>query len=414
MLTVQEINPTEFMSFEQHCPTGNFYQTIWQQRLLLREHNLTTFRGLYEDNELVMAALLVGRKIHFGYRFEVYGGPVIAPNKVSVARLRVFLADLEQYAFQHQGLELKLVPNLDCHVLDNDGTIIDSQNETLTQAFSEIGYHYADFKSVGYKTAAHANHYVYKKDLSHLNTDTLTKSYSPKARYNLNKAKEFGVTLREIPFDELSEFKYNTNKTAERLHFKDKSLAYYQDAFETYGNQVQFVVAELNLNNYIAIYQKKITHNDAQINELTAKHKGYNEAKIADLKRQLNNHTRKIAQAKMFADEYGTTLNIAGAMFIIQPQEMDYVFSYTNEEFKMFRGPFLIQDAMMHEALRQHIQTYNFLGIAGEFDGSDGVFEFKKGFNGYPAEEIGEFTKILRPAKHQIISTLKGLKQLVS
>ncbi|HAT54954.1 MAG TPA: hypothetical protein DCW31_06920 [Lactobacillus sp.] len=414
MLTVKEVTPSEFMAFEQHCPTGCFYQTTSQQQLLERGHNLTTFRGLFDNNELVMASLLVGRKIHFGYRFEVYGGPLIKPGMLSLERLHVYLDDLENYAYQHQALELKLIPSLDRKVLNDSGELIRQENDELIDDLGQLGYHYTDFESAGYEGAAHANHYVYKKDLSELDADSLPKTYSAKTLYNLNKAKEFGVTLRQISAAELSEFKFNTAKTAERLHFADKSLAYYQDAFETFGDQVQFIVAELNLTNYIQIYQAKMTHNENRIKELTAKHKSYDEAKIVELRRQSNNHLKKIAQAKMFEDEYGETLNIAGAMFITQPQEMDYVFSYTNETFKTFRGPFLIQDAMMREAIKRHIPTYNFLGIAGHFDGSDGVFEFKKGFNGYPVEEIGEFKKILRPAKYQLISTLKGLKQLVS
>ncbi|MGV0168478.1 peptidoglycan bridge formation glycyltransferase FemA/FemB family protein [Furfurilactobacillus sp. WILCCON 0119] len=414
MLTTTELSESEFMTFEQTCANGCFYQTSWQRQLLADQGNITVYLGLRDDTSLVMAALLVGRKIHFGYRFEVYGGPVFPKDALTFDRLKTFLECLTTYAYDHEGLEFSLLPNLDRYVLNDDGEIVTEQNAELIHMLEVLHYRYTDFTATGYQKATHANHFVYKKTLSGLTAAELTASYSKATRYNINKAKEVGVELRQLTFDELAEFKNNTEATAERLHFKDKPLSYYQSAFQTYGDHVKFMVAELNLPRYMTRYQDKIDQNQHQIAELAAKHKAYNDKKIAELERQNANHHQKITQANTFLEAFGPVLNIAGAMFISQPQEMDYVFSYTNETFKAFRGPFLLQDTMMHEAAAAGIPTYNFLGIAGQFDGNDGVFEFKRGFNGYPTEILGEFTKIIRPAKHQMLSVFKELKQLVS
>ena len=45
--------------------------------------------------------------------------------------------------------------------------------------------------------------------------------------------------------------------------------------------------------------------------------------------------------------------------------------------------PAVLQEYMMLETIKRGIPRYNFLGIQGIFDGSDGVLRFKQNFNGY-------------------------------
>lgn len=65
------------------------------------------------------------------------------------------------------------------------------------------------------------------------------------------------------------------------------------------------------------------------------------------------------------------------------PQEAVYLFSGSYPEFNRFYAPALLQEHAMLTAIARGIKTYNFLGITGEFDGSDGVLRFKQNFNGY-------------------------------
>ena len=64
---------------------------------------------------------------------------------------------------------------------------------------------------------------------------------------------------------------------------------------------------------------------------------------------------------------------------------------------------------MMLETIKRGIPRYNFLGIQGIFDGSDGVLRFKQNFNGYIVRKMGTFRYYPHPLKYKMISLIKKL-----
>jgi len=96
-------------------------------------------------------------------------------------------------------------------------------------------------------------------------------------------------------------------------------------------------------------------------------------------------------------------------LFIEQPQEMNYLYSGTYEEYMDYYGPYQIQDLMINRAVEHGIKRYNFYGIAGKFDGTDGVLGFKTAFNGYARQLVGNFTMPVNPIKYKIYRLLKTL-----
>ena len=67
-----------------------------------------------------------------------------------------------------------------------------------------------------------------------------------------------------------------------------------------------------------------------------------------------------------------------GSLFVYTPQEAVYLFSGSYPEFNKFYAPALLQEYVMTQAIKRGITFYNFLGIMGIFDGSDGVLRFKQ------------------------------------
>ena len=63
----------------------------------------------------------------------------------------------------------------------------------------------------------------------------------------------------------------------------------------------------------------------------------------------------------------------------------------------------------MLETIKRGILRYNFLGIQGIFDGSDGVLRFKQNFNGYIVRKMGTFRYYPSPLKYKMISLIKKL-----
>ena len=55
------------------------------------------------------------------------------------------------------------------------------------------------------------------------------------------------------------------------------------------------------------------------------------------------------------------------------------------------------------------MKTYNFYGISGNFDGSDGVLKFKQNFGGYITQKVGEFAYYPQPVKYKLIQGMKKI-----
>ena len=80
-------------------------------------------------------------------------------------------------------------------------------------------------------------------------------------------------------------------------------------------------------------------------------------------------------------------------MFILYGDEVVYLISGNYKKYMQFNAQYLIQWEMINFAVNNNYKRYNFYGISGNFDKKDknyGMYEFKKGFNGYVIKLIGE------------------------
>lgn len=131
---------------------------------------------------------------------------------------------------------------------------------------------------------------------------------------------------------------------------------------------------------------------------------------LRELSSQFETFDVRISEALDFLKEYGAKeIILAGSLFLYTPQEAVYLFSGSYPEFNRFYASALLQEHAMLTAIARGIKTYNFLGITGEFDGSDGVLRFKQNFNGYILQKAGTFRYYPRPMLFQSIQFLKKL-----
>jgi alanine adding enzyme len=155
-----------------------------------------------------------------------------------------------------------------------------------------------------------------------------------------------------------------------------------------------------NLQKQILDLEKEIAETDS------AKKKKRNE----DLKNQALSLEKRVAEAKENLEKYGEKdILMAAALFMYGASENVYLSSGSYEEFKAFNAPFAIQDYVMSKSIQNHVPSYNFFGIQGKFDGSDGVLRFKENFSGYVARKVGYFCYYPAPLKHKMLSGFKKM-----
>lgn len=131
---------------------------------------------------------------------------------------------------------------------------------------------------------------------------------------------------------------------------------------------------------------------------------------LRELSSQLETFDVRKGEATAFIDKYGQEdIVLAGSLFVYTPQEAVYLFSGSYPEFNKFYAPALLQEYVMTQAIKRGIGFYNFLGIMGIFDGSDGVLRFKQNFNGYIVRKMGTFRYYPQPLKYKAIQGVKKL-----
>jgi alanine adding enzyme len=404
-----KLTEAEFTKQALASPAGNFLQTSEMKHLLEKRGRLCEYVGVKRDEQVIAAAILSKMKIKFGYVYEIDGGIVM--DYQDKACVTTFFTGLKKHMKKGKGMYFNFTPNLVIRYCDQDGEVLETVNQDVFDYLVSEGFIHQGFDTRNFEGSPR---WCFVKELNGLTESTLFQSYGKAAKYDIKKTNEYGITTRELSYEELPLFFKLTEETSQRRGFANKDLAYYQSVYKEFGDQAKFLVAELNFATYLANLDEKLQNLQATLNKI-------NEALVENPKSRKRNNQKKefedevrtvrkrIDEAKSMGNEQDTEI-LAGALFIIHPQEVVYLFSGTYEKYKQYYAPYLLQHEMLTFAVQQNIPRYNFYGIDGVFDGSDGVLKFKQSFGGTIEELMGSFQWTLQPFKYSLYSFLKKIK----
>lgn len=106
-------------------------------------------------------------------------------------------------------------------------------------------------------------------------------------------------------------------------------------------------------------------------------------------------------------------IQLANMIIVYLDEQAIYFLGGSSTKYQKIPGAFMIQFEAMKRALQKNIPSYNFFGVQGNFDGSDGVLRFKKNFNGYIIQKVGAFIYYPYPCKYKIIQFFKQIKNKI-
>lgn len=417
-----EVGIKEFIEYVEEAKKGNYLQTIEMADLKRTRGQFVFFVGLKDyDGKITYATMVTRLKLRIGFEYNISGFEIPSGEN----NFKVFILGMKKFMKENNGIRMVIQPNISYKTFDNLGNEIGESNIKVTKFFLEEGFNH-EYPRIGFNDNGNP-FWIYVKNVEGFSYEKLTETYNKTAIYSLKKTHQFGIKVRALEYSELATFKKITEATSERKKFHDKSLLYYQQVYKIYGNRAKFLVAELDVNGYLDSLLKKKKELSEKIQELDCYLDEHNNSfkksykKIANQKKELLSqqatYEKRINEASLISRKNENSMVIlACALFLICPQEVVYLFSGTVEKYKNMYAPFLIQDQMLKYTVKNNIPLYNFYGIEGKFDGSDGVFNFKTSFNGYAVELVGEFrfytsslkTKMYLAMKKFLAMTQKG------
>lgn len=405
-MTLQLLTLEEFQEHATSVSERSFLQTL-EMASLLQKRGMTVERiGLVKDNTVLVSALLYSLPMTGGLHMEINSGPVTSQPEY----LSEFYQLLQGYARQKDALQLVIKPYQTYQTFDGNGQPTSEEQTQLITDLTNIGYQF-DGLQTGYPGGEPDWHYV--KDLTGLTPETLRNSFSKKGKALAKKTSTFGIQLRRLHREELHLFKEITAATSERRKYSDKSLDYYQDFYDAFGGNCEFMVASINFQDYLQNLQVGKTKLEKDIATLDEKLKlGQNPNKLHSQKKELEQQVAtfdtRIQEANQLIEQHGSEdVLLAGSLFVYTAHEAVYLFSGSYPEFNKFYAPMALQEHVMQESLKRGITFYNFLGIQGVFDGSDGVLRFKQNFDGRIVRKMGTFRYYPKPLKFKILSLIK-------
>lgn len=407
-MTLTTISKEEFTSFANTVPHRSFIQSAEMADLLVERGNTVQFIAWKEDDQVQVAAILYSLPMTGGLHMEINSGPLYQEE----AMLEPFYVALKDYAKENSAIELVIKPYDTYQTFDSDGNPTSEEQTHFMDTLKNLGYQH-DGLTTGYPGGEGDWHYV--KDMEGITEKNLLQSFSKKGKPLVKKAKSFGIELKRLNRDELQLFKDITSSTSDRRDYQDKTLDYYQTFYDSFGDKADFMIATLNFHHYYTNLEKdqaklaqKIDklQKDLEVNPNSEKKQN----QLREFSSQFDTFEVRKKDAKEYIEKYGDQdVNLAGSLFVYMPQESTYLFSGSYTEFNKFYAPAVLQEYMMLETIKRGIPRYNFLGIQGIFDGSDGVLRFKQNFNGYIVRKMGTFRYYPSPLKYKLISLIKKL-----
>ena len=398
----------EFQAYSDQVSSRSFMQSVQMGDLLEKRGAQIVYLALKQEGKTQVAALVYSLPMLGGLHMELNSGPIYTQQDA----LPVFYAELKEYAKQNGALELLVKPYETYQTFDSEGNAIDVKKKSIIQGLTDLGYRF-DGLTTGYPNGE--PDWLYYKDLTDLTEKNLLNSFSKKGKPLVKKAETFGIQLKKLKREELSIFKDITRSTSERREYSDKSLEYYEKFYDSFGDQAEFLIATLNFSEYLSKLQSEQAKLEGILDKLRLDlsknpHSEKKQNQLREYSSQFETFEVRKAEARDLIEKYGDKdVVLAGSLFVYMPQETTYLFSGSYTEFNKFYAPAVLQKYVMLESIKRGIQKYNFLGIEGVFDGSDGVLRFKQNFNGYIVRKAGTFRYYPKPLKFKAISLIKKL-----
>ncbi len=383
--------------------TEDEYKKIWETHPLktflsapeighLREKNGWDLKyvGIKKDQSLVAATMLVSIKRKLGKR-EFYSprGYLIDFNNKEL--VNYFTEELKKYIKKNNGYVLRIDPYVIYKQRDIDGNIVEDgiDNSSVVNNLYKLG-----FKKVPIKNMEQVG-WMFSLDIEGKEEKDILDGMKPNTRNTIRKASKIGITIRELDYDELDKFQDIMIQTGERKNFSIRKLSYYQDMYKLLHdkNQIKYVITELDLNNYLDGLKKDKEKKEEELSKLsTAK---YNDGKRKSLNNEILSFDKRIKETNDIKNSTGKDkIILSGSMFIMIKPEIIYLSSGNYEEYLHFNSQYLIQWDMIKYGISHKFKKHNFYGIPANINEKPkdyGIYEFKRGFNGYVEELIGEF-----------------------
>ena len=403
-----ELTEKEYQKFWENHPLKTFLSAPKIAKLREKSNWKSYFVGVKENKKVVAAALLLSHKRKFNVN-EFYSPRGFLLDYNNKELLTFFVEKVKEFAKSKNGYILRIDPYVIYKQRDINGDIVEGgeDNTHVVDHLTSLG-----FKKVKTENMEQVG-WMFSLGLEGKTEEQILKEMKPNTRNTIRKAEKLGITMTELSYDELDRFQNIMEETGERKNFAVRNVEYFQNMYNLFheSNEVKYYVTELNLKEYTKRLNEEIKEKEEKLSNLgDAK---YNDGQRKNISSEIESLKKRIDDAKEIMEKTNKDIiTLSGSMFILIDPEIIYLSSGNYEEYMRFNSQYLIQWELIKYGIKNNFKKHNFYGIPAninEHPKDYGIYEFKKGFNGYVEELIGEFELPLKK-EYYLIKLLKKLK----
>ena len=403
-----ELTEKEYQKFWENHPLKTFLSAPKIAKLREKSNWKSYFVGVKENKKVVAAALLLSHKRKFNVN-EFYSPRGFLLDYNNKELLTFFVEKVKEFAKSKNGYILRIDPYVIYKQRDINGDIVEGgeDNTHVVDHLTSLG-----FKKVKTENMEQVG-WMFSLGLEGKTEEQILKEMKPNTRNTIRKAEKLGITMTELSYEELDRFQNIMEETGERKNFAVRNVEYFQNMYNLFhdSNEVKYYVTELNLTEYIKRLNDEIKEKEEKLSNLgDAK---YNDGQRKNITSEIESLKKRIDDAEEIREKTKKDIiTLSGSMFILIEPEIIYLSSGNYEEYMRFNSQYLIQWELIKYGIKNNFKKHNFYGIPAninEHPKDYGIYEFKKGFNGYVEELIGEFELPLKK-EYYLIKLLKKLK----
>lgn len=374
------IEENEFNEVAKTFSCKNFFQTSYMGESLNQRGKKVYYLGLKDKEKIVAASLLYESNKFLGKKiFVALKGYLIDYQNAEL--LKMFTTKLLEFIKRNNGFQLVIDPYIIEIQRDINGNIVNGgqNNYQVIENLKHLGFIKSKYDTqVKYNFCLNLNK----------SEDEIFSDFKATTRNIINKAIREGVEIVNLKKEDLNQFKEITADTCKRRGFTDKTIEYYQSMYDCFKDLVVFKLARLNVSKYLEYLNAVKKDYQEKYDKIKSNNK-----KKENYLFEINNIEKKIEKIKCLPIKDGY-VNLSAAMFILYGDETIYLFSGSYDNLNEFGGQYLIQWDIIKYAIKNGYKRHNFFGIYNFTDPKNkeyGIYLFKKGFNGYVEELLGEY-----------------------
>ncbi len=406
---IDNLSKKEYEEFVSNSENSHFMQSYDFGQIRKDKGFIPHYVGLKNNKKLVCAALLLEKKLLFGYCY-LYSprGYVIDFNNRDL--VLEFTSCLREYSKKIKAIFVKIDPTVKLHNLDINGEVIgDLDNHDLVSFLEGLKY-----KHLGYNLGFENEQprFTFRIDLDKT-WDEVYQSMHPTTRKILNKGNQYNLDVYIGDEDDIDDFYITMKETSKREGIIQAPIKYYLDFYKTFNKDglSDLYVVKANIKKVEKVFIDRAEEIKEKINSFDEdkyKNKGKVKNKINELNNQLNKINRELEEIRKIDDE---EVVLSSIITVKYRDKVWTVHGGNNSCLMGLNANYLLYFTIMKDAYDNGYKVMDCFGTCGipnpdKTNPIYGIHSFKKRLGGEYTEFIGEFDLVVKPFMYFMFTKL--------